>query len=221
MSTTYVVADIHGRLDLLEACLSRIEADSTTGRVIFTGDYIDRGPESAKVIQRMIDGPPESWKWVHIRGNHEDMMIDGIKDDDLQLWVLNGGKATLDSYKWDSEAIAPHVQWMENLPRLHTDKLRVYTHAGVDNRYDISEQPEQITQWYRYEQGADVGYRGLHVVHGHTPKADGPELYRDRTNLDTGGFFTGRMCVGVFSDDVHGGPVRLIEVQPEVGEGTA
>jgi serine/threonine protein phosphatase 1 len=209
---TYVVPDIHGRLDLLELCLSEIAADAHQGTVIFTGDYIDRGPESCAVVQRMIDGPPSGWKWVHIRGNHEDMMLECITGNNLDWWIANGGGTTLASYGRGDDVSQAHLAWMNQLPRLHHDAHRVYTHAGIDESAELDDQPEQVTQWFRYPNGANVGYRGKHLVHGHTPQQDGPELYENRTNLDTGGFFTGRMVVGVFDDDLAGGPLRILEV---------
>lgn len=211
MTTTYVISDIHGRMDLLELCLDAISKRDNSGKVIFTGDYIDRGPDSAKVVQRMIDGPPDGWEWVHIRGNHEDMMLECIGGENLEWWVANGGGATLASYR-DEKEIARHLEWMGNLPRLHWDDHRVYTHAGVSEAHAITDQPEAVTQWFRYPKGADVGYRGKHVVHGHTP-VEKPELYSNRTNLDTGGVFTGKMSIGVFSDDISGGPVEIITVK--------
>lgn len=208
---TYVVSDIHGRLDLLNQCLEAIQRRSDGGTVIFTGDYIDRGPDSAGCVQRMIDGPPDGWVWVHIRGNHEDMMLSCIGGENLDWWIASGGGACLASYGGDGALIAAHLEWMNALPRLHHDAHRVYTHAGVNEAYGLDEQPEATTQWFRYPKGADVGYRGKHVVHGHTP-VERPELHSQRTNLDTGGVFTGRMTVGVFDDSKAGGPVDLIHI---------
>ncbi len=206
---TFVVSDIHGRLDLLELCLAAIERRSASGRVIFTGDYIDRGPESAGVVQRLIDGPPDGFAWDFIRGNHEDFMIESCNGADPACWLANGGIETMQSYAMD--IMPSHVDWMEALPRLLWDDLRVYTHAGVDESIALDSQKESTTQWFRYPNGADIGYNGRHVVHGHTPKENGPELYKNRTNLDTGGFFTGRMAVGVF-DNETGPPIDIIEV---------
>ena len=208
-SLTFVVSDIHGRLDLLDQCLHAIRNRASSGRVIFTGDYIDRGPQSAAVVQRLIDGPPAGFTWEFIRGNHEDFMVDACNGGDPSCWLANGGVETMQSYAMD--IIPAHVDWMEALPRLLWDDLRVYTHAGVDEGFPLENQPEAITQWFRYPKGANVGYNGRHVVHGHTPQKNGPELFENRTNLDTGGFYTGKMAVGVFNN-VVAKPIEIIYV---------
>ena len=211
MSKTYVVSDIHGMYDLMISAIGEIEKDSDGGTIIFTGDYIDRGPKSMQVVAHVMAGPSSgNWKWIPIRGNHEDMMLQCCNGDQIDWWVANGGGETINSY--EGILNREHLMWMDGLPRLCIDKHRVYTHAGVSESYELDEQPEEITQWFRYPSKANVGYKDKHVVHGHTPQKDGPELYENRTNLDTGAFFTNRLVVGVFDDDVEGGPIKTIEV---------
>lgn len=214
MSFTFVIPDIHGRADLLELALDQIELHDG-GTVVFLGDYVDRGPESAGVIARIMAGPQVTgFRWLPIRGNHEDMMLEAQQEPrDFQVWDLwwkNGGNLTMASY--DGRVPDDHREWMDSLPRLVHDTHRVYVHAGVDENYNLDDQSEQVTQWFRYPLGADIGYRDQHVVHGHTPKKHGPELYSNRTNLDTGAYKRGVLFVGVFDDDIGGGPVELIKV---------
>lgn len=210
----YVIADIHGRLDLLTAALARIH-DRSVGvggaKVIFLGDFVDRGPESRGVVARLMAGPPKGGNWRFVRGNHEDMLLECVKDaSKADWWIGNGGGETLASYGGDVDG--DHLAWMDALPRLLWDEHRVYVHAGVEECYDLDEQPEAVTQWSRYPRGADIGHRGRHVVHGHTPCREA-ELFAHRTNLDTGAVFTGLLTVGVFRDDRPGGPVEIIEVR--------
>lgn len=207
MSQTFVIADIHGRLDLLNMALAEV-ANWGGKKIIFTGDFIDRGPQSREVVERLISGPDEDCIWSFVRGNHEDMALHCADGTDLKWWVQNGGGETLASY--GGKIFAEHLDWFSALPRLTWDQHRVYVHAGVLEQHALDEQPEHTTQWHRYSDGENIGHRGRHVVHGHTPI--GPELLPNRTNLDAGSFFSGRLTVGVFDDDMAGGPIDVIEV---------
>lgn len=209
---TFVIGDIHGRADLLNAALARIYTSADEGAIIFLGDYVDRGPESKAVLDTLMAGPQHrsGWSWIFIRGNHEDMLLDCHKSDssEHQWWVGHGGETTLASFGGDIPD--SYLMWLSELPRLHWDDHRVYTHAGVSESYSLSEQPESITQWYRYPHGADVGWNGKHVVHGHTPI--GPEQYTNRTNLDGKAYKYGSLFVGVFDDDQAGGPIEIMNI---------
>ena len=138
------------------------------------------------------------------------MLLDCHSGKNLVWWLKHGGRETVDSYGGEIDPM--HVDWMHSLPRLYTDKHRVYVHAGVDECYDLDQQPAGLTQWYRYPKGANDGYRGMHVVHGHTPRPSGPELLEHRTHQDTKALSTGRLVVGVFDDAQAGGPVDVHEV---------
>lgn len=218
MALTIAVPDIHGRLDLLLAMLGRIEAVAPTGRVVFLGDYVDRGPQSAGVIDRLIAGPPAGWDWVLLMGNHEAMMRDAPADAAArELWLRNGGDATLASYGGpagrDIAAVPPaHLGFLRTLRLWATDRYRVYVHAYVDPNVPLERQDERDLLWTRYGE-RDTGHGDRHVVHGHTPFPTGPKLYRERTNLDTGAVFTGRLVAGIFDDQRPGGPVDVLEVR--------
>jgi len=220
MNQTFVVADLHGRFDLLEAALARIAAYAPEGggTIVFTGDYVDRGPDSRRIIERLMAGPPPGWTWITLKGNHEDMMVvsqsrradERILNED-ERWLANGGRDTLASY--GGTIPEAHLRWAGSLPAMHRDAYRVYVHAGLDSRLRLEDHDEAILLWMRYPPGQDAPYPGYHVVHGHTPNPEGPELYAGRTNLDTLAVRTGRLVVGVFDDDTPGGPVDLIEVR--------
>lgn len=192
MGKTYVMTDIHGRLEPLKSLLAQIPEGA---KIVFLGDYVDRGSESREVVA-LVRSLQASGA-VCLRGNHEDMVCAR----DPFNWLSNGGASTLLSYKHpltgelDGAALINDMEWFRSLPTIHRDARRVYVHAGVDASYGISEMPEEITQWYRYPASADVGYRGLTVVHGHTP---GVFEGRNRICLDAG---MSKMCCGVFDDD--------------------
>jgi serine/threonine protein phosphatase 1 len=227
MSFTYAIADLHGRFDLLTKAYDAISAHALgrAGTIVHLGDYVDRGPQSRDVIQRLMDAPalPPGWRRVCLRGNHEDIMVACRDDPSLasRWWVPNGGGQTMMSYgakPGDTIASAleripaDHIDWMRQLPRLHVDDHRVFVHAGVQPDVPLDQQDDEKMGWMIYPDGAEDGHGKRHVVHGHEKFADGPKRYAGRTNLDTSAWSTGRLVVGVFDDAIPGGPVDLIEV---------
>jgi serine/threonine protein phosphatase 1 len=223
MTKTYIIADLHGRHDLLIKAIERIEQSSHSGgTIVFTGDYVDRGPASRQVIETLMAGPQTpGWEWVCLRGNHEEIMQAGCLGV-LRWWLPNGGGATLVSYgakaggnAMDALTLVPdeHLAWMASLPVIYTDKHRLFVHAGVQSGVPLADQDEQKNTWMLYPDGSEDGYGDLHVVHGHHQHEEGPLLFAGRSNFDTLAWLTGRLVVGVFDDDVAGGPVSTIEIK--------
>lgn len=223
MTFTYAVADLHGRYDLLVLGYSAIvaHAKGRRGTIVHLGDYVDRGPESRQVLEFLMNGVTVPI-WMHricLMGNHEDMMIrtltEGLEPD---WWVRNGGGQTLLSYGHPSRGdynprVVPveHVEWMMNRPKFFADKHRLFVHAGVDPTKDLKDQDEAVLMWHRDDPSR--GHRGRHVVHGHTPSSKNPGTTGDSTNLDTGAYSTGRLVIGVFDNDVPGGPIDYLEIK--------
>jgi serine/threonine protein phosphatase 1 len=223
MSFTYVIGDIHGRDDLLGAALAQITAHArgAAGVIVTIGDYVDRGPQSRQVIDRLLPGVGGGWRLVALKGNHDLMMVEGLRDPSkLGGWLAKGGDAALASYGGGPAAVPrAHVVWLDQLRLLHVDAHRLYVHAGVDPEAPLDRQTEATLLWKRYPEGDPRGLAELHVVHGHDKHPEGPLLYPGRTNLDTHAWRTGRLTVGVFDDDRPGGPVDLIEVSGPPAEG--
>jgi serine/threonine protein phosphatase 1 len=214
MSLTYVIPDIHGRDDLLTKALTGITARSggEAGVIITIGDYVDKGPESKQVIDRLLSGVPEGWGFVALKGNHDAMMVQALRDPaKMAVWLEKGGDAALASYGGDPAGVPQtHIDWLDRLQLLHVDAHRLYVHAGVDPGIPLDRQSETTLLWKRYPKGFPEGFGNLHVVHGHDNDPDGPLLYEGRTNLDTLAWRTGRLVVGVFDDARPGGPVDFI-----------
>jgi serine/threonine protein phosphatase 1 len=225
---TYAVGDVHGRLDLLERAFDRIalHAGARPHRVVMLGDYVDRGPDSAGVIAFLIRRQAQA-DVVCLKGNHEDMMLRAIAGEDgsLRAWLLNGGRETLRAYgarpdgDFRRDIPAAHVGWLTGLPLAATDPHRIYVHAGLAPDIPLSLQDEATLLWIRRPfLEAPAGAFEAHVVHGHTPLWEGkpdpaePELLSQRTNLDTGAYFTGVLSVGVFDEAAPGGPVEVLPI---------
>jgi serine/threonine protein phosphatase 1 len=217
MSLTYVIPDIHGRHDLLSEALAGINARAGggTGTIVAIGDYVDKGPQSRQVIERLLPGAAEGCKLVALKGNHDAMMVDALRDaSKMASWLAKGGDAALASYGGDPAAVPPnHLAWLDGMPLMHVDDHRVYVHAGVDPEVPLDQQSETTLLWKRYPKGFPGGFGGRHVVHGHDNSPEGPLLYEGRTNLDTRAWRTGRLVIGVFEDDRPGGPVDFMVVR--------
>jgi len=206
---TICIPDLHGRYDLLKKALDLIDGYQEGGEVIFLGDYIDRGEQSKEVIETLMRGSTNpKWEWKIIRGNHEDMLIEGWKGpkDTFVWWANNGGDTTIASF---GGTIPDDVKnWMDQLPRYLWDDHRVYTHAGASNGYPLEKQSEEVTQWMRWKDSHNHAIYGRHVVHGHTPKKK-PELHEWRTNLDIGAVYNDKLAIGIFKKDTPGGPLYI------------
>jgi serine/threonine protein phosphatase 1 len=216
MSFTYVIADIHGRYDLLSRALAEIAAHSggDTGVIVAIGDYVDKGPESRQVIERLLSGVGPGWRLVTLKGNHDTLMMQALRDPaKMPAWMAKGGDAALKSYGGDPAAVPPtHIAFLDQLRLMHLDAHRLYVHAGVDPELPLDRQSEATLLSKRYPKGYPGGFGERHVVHGHDNDPNGPLLYPGRTNLDTLAWRTGRLTIGVFDDARAGGPVDFIVV---------
>ena len=217
MSLTYVIPDIHGRYDLLSEGLAGISGHSggDAGTIVTIGDYVDKGPQSRQVIERLLSGVAEGWRLFALKGNHDAMMVDALRDPaKMAAWIAKGGDAALTSYGGDPTAVPQtHIDWLDGLRLMHSDAHRLYVHAGVDPELPLDRQSEETLLWKRYPTGYAGGFGNLHVVHGHDNDPEGPLLYEGRTNLDTLAWRTGRLTIGIFDDDRPGGPVDFIVIK--------
>jgi serine/threonine protein phosphatase 1 len=217
MIQTYVIPDLHGRHDLLCAGLAEIAAHSrgNAGVIVTIGDYVDKGPQSKQVIERLRSGVCDDFRLVALKGNHDALMVDALRDPSrMPAWLAKGGDAALASYGGDpAEVPQSHIDWLDGLKLMHMDAHRLYVHAGVDPDIPLDRQDEQTLLWKRYPNGFPGGFGKLHVVHGHDNCPAGPLLYNGRSNLDTLAWRTGRLTIGVFNDDRPGGPVDFIVIR--------
>lgn len=226
---TYAVGDVHGRRDLLELAFEAIaaHAGARPHRVVMLGDYVDRGPDSAGVIERLMRRA-RAGDLVCLKGNHEDMMLRAVAGEDgaLRSWLWNGGQETLKSYgaRTDDDlrrAIpAAHLRWFAALPLTAADPYRVFVHAGLEPEVPLDAQDEARLLWIRGPfLAASAEAFAAHIVHGHTPQWEGkpdagePELLGHRTNLDTGAWATGVLTAGLFDARTPGGPVEVLSIR--------
>jgi len=206
----YVTGDIHGRADLLDDVFLRIDNDvaaNSQARTleVFLGDYVDRGPDSRGVIDRLIHRST-THEVVALKGNHEAAFLDVLnKKLSISLWKQYGGGATLMSYGVttsmdDSEAWhtlancipSDHWNFLSRLPTQFTYADYLFVHAGLRPGVPLSQQQDHDLMWIRDEFLQHKGDFGRIVVHGHTSVAE-PQFHPNRINIDTGAYYSERL----------------------------
>jgi serine/threonine protein phosphatase 1 len=216
---TFAIGDIHGCHDLLIRAFDAIEAHAGDrgADVVCLGDYVDRGPDSRLVVEMLMGGPRRDCDTLTcLKGNHEDILLQAHDDAGrIGWWVGNGGGATLQSY--GGEVPENHRQWMRDLPSALAVNGRLFVHAGIMPGVPIEDQEEDVVLWIRDRFLQSEADHGAYVVHGHTPVWSGkpdpalPEIWPNRTNLDTGAFHTGVLSVGVFEGE-RGPPSHVLRI---------
>jgi serine/threonine protein phosphatase 1 len=202
---TFAIGDVHGcfsrLIELLANC--RSYAASRQYRLVFLGDYIDRGPDSRSVVESLIQLQSQQQNVVYLLGNHEELCIRSIDDPVANAqWLNNGGIETLDSYSQTGgmQLLEQHVRWLEQLPLQFDDGMRLFVHAGVDVSKPLGEQSKRELLWMREPFLSFRGKLDRVIVHGHTPVKNGPEVHPNRVNLDTGAVYGGPLTAGIFVD---------------------
>jgi serine/threonine protein phosphatase 1 len=214
----YAVGDIHGRLDLLEAALARIAADDAARptaqtELIFLGDLVDRGPDSAGVVERLRRLATERPGVRFLLGNHEEVFLLALGGDEraVRLFCRIGGRETIISYGVSPEdyerlsyeevlerlaALVPtsHREFLNGFEQLVVAGDYAFSHAGVRPGVPFSEQRSEDLRWIREPFLDHRGALEKVVVHGHTIREE-VEFRRHRIGIDTGAYATGRLTV--------------------------
>lgn len=225
-SRIYAVGDIHGRLDLLDALLQQIEDDDAARApaetsVIFLGDLVDRGPDSAQVIQRLLDLSHRTDRVRFLLGNHEEVFLKALAGEKgaMPFFIRIGGKQTVLSYGFSEEEYrntdydALTTLLRERVPQSHIDFLNgfedmieigdfAFVHAGVRPGVPLAEQVPGTLRWIRDEFISHRGELEKIIVHGHTI-TDEVEERRWRIGIDTGAFASGRLTAMGFEGNTR------------------
>jgi len=220
----YAIGDIHGRLDLLDRAIEAIRRDfGGSGRTAITvtiGDYIDRGPQSCGVLDRLAANPFPT-PYVALKGNHEAIFERFMTDPSVgDNWRWVGGLETVASFgiavadmmmgrNYDRAAgalklaLSPRQSAFLRSLRPSLSLGRYFLcHAGVRPGIPLEQQAEQDLLWIRDEFLQSTADFGKIVVHGHTPGRE-PQVRPNRINIDTGAFATGRLTCVVLEADGH------------------
>lgn len=222
----YAVGDIHGCAHLLDMLHGLIETDlrdrpPAEVRIIYLGDYIDRGPDSAGVLERLSQLPPAGIGRVLLKGNHEDMLGNFLTDPNVgSAWRQLGGLETLLSYRIDVNDVLGRVgfgglaaELKKRMPPSHVQMLSTlqtsvsfgdyfFCHAGARPGVTLERQDPHDLMWIRHEFLGSSHDFGKTVVHGHSP-VERPDVRPNRIDIDTGAYATGRLTALVLEGGGH------------------
>lgn len=223
----YAVGDIHGRSDLLADMIALLEARSIDDTrlagppiVVFLGDYVDRGHDSAGVIGILAAGRPRHCECRYLRGNHEQSLMSFLENPTAHRgWLLQGGAETLMSYgvrpppfdgskqRWEDAAAElrarmpeAHLEFLDGLERYVELGGYAFVHAGVDDTKALSDQTDEALYWSR---GAFIASKrpfSHRIVHGHTP-VDRAFADSRRVAVDTGAYASGTLTAARFEGE--------------------
>ncbi len=222
----YAIGDIHGRADLLEETFTRIDADLAKNPAaqnieVFLGDYIDRGPASRQVLDRLV-ARRLTHQTVFLKGNHEAYLLEFLTNPPILTdWQYLGGLETLMSYgikpsvnaatpvqtqlavELDRELPESHRRFLGGLGLSFTCGDFFFVHAGVRPGIPLKMQHEEDLLGIRRDFLLCEDNFGKIVVHGHTPVMQ-PDVRPNRINIDTGAFATGRLtCLRLEGGEMH------------------
>lgn len=211
----YAIGDIHGRTDELRRVLALVRKDAALHRlvkprVVFLGDYVDRGLDSRGVLDALIELQSSGeFDPVFLRGNHEDMMMSGEAGNEMAglEWLQNGGAETVESYgvltgprtpnyillDFYAEFPGPHRAFVSELKLRHREAGFFFCHAGIDPTVSLDAQDRRTLMWgNRHFLNSDDPLPEI-VVHGHWTR-DAVVVRSNRIGIDTGaGYLRGRL----------------------------
>lgn len=233
---TYAIGDIHGYDGHFERLLDRIRIDAELAGekpcIVLLGDYIDRGPASRQVLERILRLEAAEWcDLIALKGNHEDALLRFVKEPEFgETWRDWGGAATLASYGvampfltndpqvWQdvsaafSRAMDPaHRAMLERLPAIYQADDYLFVHAGVDPDRLLTEQGPETWMYIRGRFLRSEKACDHVVVHGHTPD-DEPSNLPWRIGVDTGIYFNGILTAA----RLHGETRSFLRVEGDI-----
>ena len=214
----YAVGDIHGRHDLLNVLFEKIVDDATAFsddrqmKIVFLGDYVDRGDHSKDVLDRLcLVRERLKDQTTCLVGNHEAALLSFLSDPvRYKSWLEFGGRQTLASYGVTppvstesvaeltnvrdrfQDAISPHLPFLMSLERYARSGGVVFAHAGLDPELPLDKQSNEALLWGNSSFLEENGYPGLRIVHGHYDAIE-PVVTNTRICVDTGAYYSGRL----------------------------
>jgi len=211
---TFIVGDVHGCLDMLKRLIDKIEWNPSDDRLIFIGDYIDRGEDGRGVVDYILELKKDSPLIQCLIGNHEQMLLDYLSGNDHNSFILNGGLSTLRGYKEVTRGIedplipTSHLDFFSSLlSMVELDEYYV-VHAGFRPKIRIQDQDLFDMIWIRDEFiYSDYDFAKV-VIFGHTPFYS-PLILKNKIGIDTGAVYGNCLtCLELPEKKFYSVPVR-------------
>ena len=193
MSRILAIGDIHGALEKLQMLMMNLNWDPTGDIIVFIGDYVDRGPQSAGVIDHILGMKQWSDRIVCLRGNHEQLFMDFLEGKNIETFLYNGGDTTIDSYGGpDSGIPQEHYDFLQSLPLYFETDEYIFVHAGLRDGIPLELQDPRDLLWIREEFIYSEFDHGRRVIFGHTPSRV-PIVQPNKIGIDTGAVYGGKL----------------------------
>lgn len=183
------MGDVHGCLRPLRKLIDKI-SPTEADRIVFLGDYIDRGPDSKGVIEYLLDFQKKFPQAVFLKGNHEEMFLNFLSGQDQSIFLYNGGASTIESYQESGGIRIPkeHLQFFQELKLSYETEDYIFVHAGLRPYIPVNRQRTEDLLWIREDFLQSDYDWGKTVVYGHTPRRE-PLLEEKRICVDTGAVY--------------------------------
>lgn len=174
MARIIAIGDVHGCSDALELLLNKIQPEPDD-LIVGLGDFVDRGPNSAGVIEILLELVTQC-HFVPLIGNHELMMFKGLRDqNDFNFWFQHGGSQTVASYGGRHQNIPQHhLTFLSHCLRFFETERHFFVHANYDSTLPLPEQPDDLLFWEHLSKVVPAPHvSGKTAIVGHTPQPNG------------------------------------------------
>lgn len=216
MKRILAISDIHGELGLFNELLEKVKYDPVEDQLILLGDYVDRGPDSKGVLERVVELKEQGA--IVLRGNHDQMMLEAARGETGAAgnWLRNGALSTLQSYDASIEGMTlpsrdlfwKHVEFLKETAFYYETEDYLFVHAGVQPGVPVEQTDPYVLMWIRDE--FHRGYSGdKTVVFGHTP------TFKLRGTNETSVYFGDNRIIGIDGGAFYGGQLNCLELPGE------
>jgi serine/threonine protein phosphatase 1 len=198
MGKYFAIGDIHGCLGKLRRLVEKIPFDPENDICIFLGDYIDRGPDSYGVVSFLIDFKKKFERTIFLKGNHEQMFEWYLAGESRQMFLVNGGKETVQDYHRHCESKSPlvlppsHVSFYRSLRLYFESDDHIFVHAGLKESVPLESQVPEDLLWIRRNFIVSKHDFGKRVIFGHTPFTN-PYIQPNKIGIDTGAVYGNKL----------------------------